>query len=415
LFLVILSLFLLQLLANLFKYNDLSQTLLSVFSDMNEGNLSLVEGQSVIQATLNDGSGNQSETKNQATASLLDFSPANSPKPVSSSSSLSSNKVPVATAVPASDDFDFFNAPPVATVSIQSTTNTNDFDPFGSSTQSKPSPVMHPSPVSKNPISQGSLQKLAPPPSSDKRVPFLAPPPAAGSIIGRSNAASFGIVTSGTPSVQSEQSPLTATSTPSLTPQQRQQQQSAAFDPFGNDSLLPITSSSSTPITAPPVITNVNQTLNPSPYPNYSAPSNGKFTPVFYDVLDISLLIGLNPSPAAPNAFPFSPQPGMGMYSPHPSQGMYPLVPPQGNYQNFAAFPPQGPGMVPPHYQPGMVPLPGHYYPAPQQGIMAQPMMPPNMPLKPAGAPVNNGNNSSATDNPNSSSTSESNPFDIFA
>jgi hypothetical protein len=283
LFLVILSLFLLQLLANLFKYNDLSQTLLSVFSDMNEGNLSLGEGQSVIQATLKDGSGNQSETKNQATASLLDFSPANSPKPVSSSLSLSSNKVPVATAVPASDDFDFFNAPPVAAVSIQSTTNTNDFDPFGPSTQSKPSPIMQPSPVSKNPISQGALQKLAPPPSSDKRVPFLAPPPAAGSIIGRSNAASFGIVTSGivTPSVQSEQSPLTATSTPTLTPQQRQQQQSAAFDPFGNDSLLPITSSSSTPIAAPPVITNVNQTLNPSPYPNYSAPSNGKFTPVF--------------------------------------------------------------------------------------------------------------------------------------
>jgi hypothetical protein len=401
------------LLANLFKYNDLSQTLLSVFSDMNEGNLSLSEGQSVIQATLNEG-GNQTETKNESTGSLLDFSPANSPKPASSSSSSSSNKVPVATAVLASNDLDFFNAPPVAAVTIQSSTSTNDFDPFGSSSQSKPSLVMQPSPVLKTPVSQGSIPKLAPPPSSDKRVPFLAPPPAAGSIIGRSNAP-FGVVTSGPPSVQSEPSPLTATSTPSMTPQRQQQQQSTAFDPFGNDSLLSLTSSSSTSTTAPPSA-NVETPMNPSPFPNYSVPSTGKLYLCFIMFFDVSPLIGLNPTHAAPNALPFSSQPGMGIYSPHPPQGMYPPVAPPGNYQNFAAFPPQGPGMMPlqPQYQPGMVPLPGQYYPPPQ-GSMMQPMMPPNMHMKPAGAPVNNGNNSSPANNANNSAKSDSNPFDIFA
>eukprot|EP01040_Poterioochromonas_malhamensis_P005402 gene5401-5796_t len=337
-----------ELLANLFKYNDYSQTLLSIYSDIKDGSLSLTEGQKVISTALNfdeqESNNTGTNEKNNikqaaapASVDLLDYDSVVTASPAKPAAVAPSPAKPVVTQ--SNIHLDFFSAPVAQPVA-----STNTISPA-------PAPVPSnsaapPAPLNKAPSS--SIPRLAPPPTG--KVPFLAPPPKAGSTV-RSNSIS-----------ESPAKPVAPQ--PAVNAQVPASSSSGLldFDPFGSGA--PIVSATPTPAApvAPVAPAHVpNQPFQPfAAFPPQTIPAN----PAFNQPFNTFPSQPLQPTPAAyPPQYPapgFAPPPGA---YPYPPQA-YPGAPPAGYPYPPNPYPPQGaPLGFPPNtqqYPPSTIPPAAH-------------------------------------------------------
>jgi hypothetical protein len=120
-----------DLLANLFKANDGSQTLISLYSDIKDGTLTLVEGKKVITA-LDGGAGDHHQQSKGVTNDLLDYDDSSSSNTAANQNNNNNLKPAASSSSTVHNDLDFFNAP----AATQSTNNTAapfvaDFADFG--------------------------------------------------------------------------------------------------------------------------------------------------------------------------------------------------------------------------------------------------------------------------------------------
>lgn len=254
------------MLANLFKYNDYSQTLLSIYSDIKDGSLSLTEGQKVISTALNfDEQENNNAVTNEknhgkqpaapASVDLLDYDSVVTASPAKPAAVAPSPAKPVVTQ--SNIDLDFFSAPVAQPAPVSST---NTFSPAPVSVPA--TSAAPPAPLNKAPSS--SIPRLAPPPTG--KIPFLAPPPKAGSTV-RSNSISESPAKPVAPQPAVTTTQVPASSSSGL----------LDFDPFGSNA--PIVST--TPMPAAPVAP-----VAPAHVPNQPfQPFAGKTTFVSYEHL----------------------------------------------------------------------------------------------------------------------------------